>query len=271
MTTSIPPKKKRQPKLFSDQEIEDWFESEEEGDVVSRSHKELSQVDVDEKYSKSQLRIVKSTMDLSLHNLKQNLNDKTYINLGPFYQRRNRWDIKKRSQLIESFLMNIPIPPIFLFEDKYNQYEVMDGRQRLETIRMYFAGDFALKGLEYWTELEGLGFEQLPKTLQAGLLRRTLPAVILLAETSRPEEFEVDVRMLLFRRLNTGGIKLNPQELRNAVFPSEFNQMLQRVARNRIFTQIWGIPSVTSNEKTEPSKELEQNTLDLLQKSISGQ
>jgi hypothetical protein len=101
---------------------------------------------------------------------------------GSGYQRRLRWT-NKRSLLIESFLLNIPVTPVFLFEHDYNEYEVIDGRQRIETIRAFLSNDFPLTSLEYWPELERKRFNDLPLVLQKGLLRRSLPAVVLLAET----------------------------------------------------------------------------------------
>jgi hypothetical protein len=254
------PKEKENKGLFTEEEVEEWFASEEE-DASEETGDEVDAIRIGEKYTKIQLRIVRQTMDLTLHNLRQSLFDNSYINLSPFYQRRHRWDVKKRSLLIESFLLNIPIPPVFLFENKYNQYEVMDGRQRLETIRDYLQGSFGLRGMEIWKELNGRTFETLPQVIQSGLLRRTLPAIVLLAETTNPTESEFDIRMALFRRLNTGGIQLNPQELRNALYPGPFNEMLRRVSRSQVFTTIWGIPAKTKDEDTNPSKKLLGNTL----------
>ncbi|MNN22472.1 hypothetical protein D3C81_1358300 [compost metagenome] len=183
------------------------------------------------------------------------------IDTSPTYQRRLRWTTKKRSLLIESFLLNIPVPPIFLFEHDYNEYEVIDGRQRLETIRDFLANNFALTGLEYWPELDRKRFNDLPSVLQKGLLRRGLPAVVLLAETRDSTEDDLDVRRVLFDRLNTGGIRLNPQELRNALYPGPLNALLIRLARSAPFTTAWNIPPYVPNEENEPSEELLKNAL----------
>jgi hypothetical protein len=242
--------------LVSDDEVEAWFESE---DAPPTAHDE--NLDIVQRYTEAQLRIVRSTMDLSLHSLRNSLRDSTYINLNPGYQRRDRWDAKKRSQLIESLLLNIPIPPIFLFENDYNQYEIMDGRQRLDAITGYLDNAFHLKGLEYWPELDGSRFIELPPTLQRGLLRRTISAIVLLAETSRPADSSIDVRMALFKRLNTGGVRLNPQELRNALYPSRFNQMLIRISRWDVFRDVWGIPRHTPEEEESVPKRLQANAL----------
>lgn len=236
--------------------INEWYESEDELDEsVMSSPDELSK-----KYADTQLRVVRTNLDFTLHHLKTSLNDANYINLSPGYQRRARWDRKKKSLLIESFLLNVPIPALFLFENDYNQYEVMDGRQRLETISEYLDNGFALSGLEFWRELQGKRFRDLPLTIQRGLLRRTVSAVVLLAETARGDG-DFDIRMVLFRRLNTGGIKLNPQELRNAAYPGRFNEMLKSLSRHSAFTSLWGIPSKTENEEDDPPADLIGNIL----------
>lgn len=241
---------------ITDSEVEEWFDEEEAPPETAPEH-----VDIVQRYSDAQLRIVRTTMDLSLHNLRQSLKDSNYINLSPSYQRRHRWETKKRSQLIESLLLNIPVPPIFLFENDYNQYEIMDGRQRLEAIKGFLENAYALRGMEYWPELNGSRFSELPPTIQRGLLRRTVPTIVLLAETSRPEDSEIDVRMALFKRLNTGGIKLNPQELRNALYPSRFNELLFVLARSDTFRDTWRMPRYTAEEDEVVPKRLQFNAL----------
>jgi len=84
------------PQLYDEEEVQEWFESQEEITQPKSAPTELS---IEEKYARTQLRIVRTTMDFSLHNLRQSLDDSSYINLSPTYQRRHRWDIKKRSQL----------------------------------------------------------------------------------------------------------------------------------------------------------------------------
>ncbi|MDD2464577.1 MAG: DUF262 domain-containing protein [Desulfobulbus sp.] len=241
---------------ITEAEVEDWFDSEEAPPDLARE-----QVDIVQRYSDAQLRIVRSTLDLSLHNLRQSLRDSSYINMSPSYQRRHRWDTKKRSQLIESLLLNIPIPPLFLFENDYNQYEIMDGRQRLDAIKEFLENMYPLRGLEYWPELDGSQFGDLPPTIQRGLLRRTVSAIVLLAETSRPDDSEIDVRMALFKRLNTGGVKLNPQELRNALYPSKFNEMLINIAQWDLFRDTWRIPRYSDEEAETVPKRVQNNAL----------
>lgn len=248
---------------IDEQEVEEWFSEEEledsEGQTEETLPKQTKEEDISSKYANTQLRIVRTNLDYSIDYLKSSL--ETSIDLEPQYQRRSRWDIKKRSLLIESLLLNIPIPPIFLFEIEYGQYEVVDGRQRLETLKDYLENLFPLKNLTFWKELNGKRFKELPIIIQRGLLRRTISATVLLAETTRPDDSEIDVRMVLFNRLNTGGVQLNPQELRNALYDGHFNNMLFAVSRTDLFTNVWSIPKKTPNEENDPPKALINNAL----------
>lgn len=239
-------------------EVDDWFREEEDvAEPAAKIH-----VDPAQKYATSQLRVVRETKDYQLDYLQHALQPgRELIDISPAYQRRLRWPNKKKSLLIESFLLNIPVPPIFLFERDYNEYEVIDGRQRLDAISSFLTNDFALTGLEYWPELNRKRFRDLPLVLQKGLLRRSLPAVVLLAETSETGGDDLDVRRVLFDRLNTGGIRLNPQELRNALYPGQLNALLIRLARSEFFTRVWNIPAYTAGEEKEPSDTLLRNAL----------
>ncbi|UUZ68743.1 DUF262 domain-containing protein [Polaromonas sp. P2-4] len=186
------------------------------------------------------------------------------INMSPLYQRRNRWDQKQKSRLIESLLLNIPIPPLFLYESDYGSYEVMDGRQRLEALHDFLSDSLRLKGLEYWTEIEGLTYSELPKVFQLGVRRRTVGAIILLAESDGRISAENDVRMILFERLNTGGVRLNPQELRNALYQGSFNSMIVELSAHSLFRKVWEIPQENDPKLLENSLYASMGDCDLV-------
>ncbi|GAB4084010.1 hypothetical protein GCM10028784_06400 [Myceligenerans cantabricum] len=247
------------------EEVEAWFIEEDEVLPDTEEPEEpttATPTDPAEKYAVSQLRVVRETKDYQLDYLQHALQPgRELIDISPAYQRRLRWPNKKKSLLIESFLLNIPVPPIFLFERDYNEYEVIDGRQRLDAISSFLNNEFSLSGLEYWTELNRKRFLDLPQVLKKGLLRRSLPAVVLLAETNNTTSGELDVRRVLFDRLNTGGIRLNPQELRNALYPGRLNDLLVELARTDLFTTAWGIPRYQPGEETDPSEQLLKNPL----------
>ncbi|WP_413163483.1 DUF262 domain-containing protein [Capilliphycus salinus ALCB114379] len=165
-----------------------------------------------------------------------------YINVRPFFQRRPRWDEKKQSRLIESFLINIPIPPIILFEIDYNSYEVMDGQQRITAIQNFYEDKLKLTGLEIWKDLDGHTYSQLPVKVRAGIDRRSISSIVIIAEsTSNPEE-ALFLKQKTFERLNTGGVDLSNQEIRHCLYYGELDKLLLELSRNPIFTQAWEIP-----------------------------
>src|SRR6202012_4909716 len=99
---------------------------------------------IDERYSRGEGRIVIETNREKLPGFVEAMKKPNYMDLRPFYQRRPRWDSKKQSLLIESFIMNIPVPPIFLYEKEFNSYEVMDGQQRLTALKEFYDNNLKL-------------------------------------------------------------------------------------------------------------------------------
>jgi hypothetical protein len=203
------------------------------------------------------LRVIKQNQDYNLDNLITSLNKN--IDLGPEYQRRSRWSIRQQSKLIESFLMNIPVPPIFLYEKDYYEYEVIDGKQRLEAIKAFHNNEFKLTGLEFLNNYNNCRFSDLDDTTRRLFFRRTMTATILLIESKEFDKY--DLRMILFDRLNTGGIKLNGQELRNATYASRFNDLIMELSTNRSFRNLWGIPIIDSTDDDRNIKRLKNNPL----------
>ncbi len=239
-------------------EENDILEEMEEEDVEEI---ESSELDIVKKYDEGQARIVIQRNDFLIPNILQMVKDRDILNLAPTYQRRKRWSNTKRSHLIESLLINIPIPPVFLYERDLAKYEVMDGQQRMDAIRGFFKNEFALTNLKKWPELNGRVYSDLPSRIQAGLNRRGLSAVIILTESGQSEEVAMEIRQYVFERLNTGGEKLNPQEIRNCIYSSPFNDMLVELARTNLFTTAWNIPPKEPGEPNKISKKLETNRL----------
>lgn len=204
------------------------------------------------------IRVIKSNQDYNLDYLISSINKN--IDLGPEYQRRSRWTKQQKSRLIESFLMNIPVPPIFLYEKDYYQYEVIDGKQRLEAINAFFKDEFKLSDLEYIKGFEDKKFRDLEDEIKRLLFRRTITATILLVESKSFDKY--DLRMILFNRLNTGGVKLNGQELRNAIYDSPFNNLIMELSTNSFFRKLWNIPNPLEGEhQHREEKKLRNNPL----------
>ncbi|AQX74569.1 hypothetical protein B1772_03495 [Dehalococcoides mccartyi] len=221
----------------------------------------MTEAQIEDKYVNSQTRIYIQRNDFLIPNILQMVKDHEILDLSPSYQRRMRWTEAKKSHLIESLLMNVPIPPIFLYEKEFAKYEVMDGQQRLSTIKTFYENEFKLTDLKKWPELNGRYFRDLPMKIQNGLSRRGLAAVIVLTESSQDETTAMELRQYVFERLNTGGQILNAQEIRNCIYSSHFNELLVRVARNPLFTSVWGIPPKETTEPQHISRKLAKNSL----------
>jgi hypothetical protein len=203
---------------------------------------------INAKYVKGEVRIVTEQARYPLPSVVGMYQDgKAYV-LNPDFQRRHRWNRQKQSRLIESFIMNVPIPPIFLYETEYSKYEVMDGLQRMTAIFEFYKDKFPLTDLEEWRELNGLRYSELPDQVQKGIDRRYLSSIILLQETAKSPDEAQRLKQLVFERINSGGVQLEPQESRNAIYDGPLNRLCIELARNPYLCRMWDIPEPTAVE-----------------------
>jgi hypothetical protein len=222
----------------------------------------LTDREIEQMYDSGDFRVAQERNDFLLPQVLDFIKTRKWINIRPEYQRRLVWDRTKKSRFIESLLMNVPIPPVFIFEWELSRYEVMDGQQRLNAIVEFYENRFALSGLEKWGVLNGRKYADCPPTIQKGLDRRRISAVVLLAESAQFGKKSEDIRRLVFQRLNTGGLSLKPQELRNSLYSGTFNDLLIELAGNRLFDEIWEIPPYEDHMRgTHISRELAENSL----------
>ena len=205
---------------------------------------------INEKYRKGEVRIITEQARYPLNTILGIVQSEDYI-LNPEFQRRHRWDVVKKSKLIESIIMNVPIPPIFLYEISYSVYEVMDGLQRLTAIAQFYNNEFKLEGLEEWSELNGYTYSSLPEQVRKGVDRRYISSIILLQETAKNETEAKRLKQLVFERINSGGATLTYQESRNAIYPGVLNNLCIKLARDANFCKIWNIPESTELERTK--------------------
>lgn len=196
--------------------------------------------DILDKFAKAQESLVTQQSDFSLSAIAEMVRLES-IDISPHYQRRDRWHIEKQSALIESFLLNIPVPPVYLSEDEYGTYTVIDGKQRITSIHEFLSGKFRLKELKEIPELNNFTFEELPLQLKRALSVRPFMRVITLLKQSDPKlKYEV------FLRLNTGGEKLKAQEVRNVAFDGPLNNLLFELSENEFMKKKLKITSKKS-------------------------
>ena len=152
------------------------------------------------------------------------------IDLAPDFQRmRGIWDNQRKSRLIESLLLRIPIPVFYVAANEEEQWSVVDGLQRMSTIHDYVTGTFALQRLEYRKELNGQRHDLLPRPMRRRIGETQL--VVNVIEPGTPPE----VMFNIFRRINTGGMTLNGQEIRHALHPGPVREYLKQLAASEEF------------------------------------
>jgi len=163
------------------------------------------------------------------------------LNIQPGFQRQFVWDKVKSSRLIESALLDIPIPIIYLSEDKDGRDNVIDGQQRLTAFFSFIDGrfpdnsEFKLTGLNVFVELNGKKFNQLSEDFQDKIISYKIRVIKFKKESDADLQFEI------FTRLNTGSVPLNDQELRNCVFRGKFNDLLRELSEDKDFKYLLGI------------------------------
>ncbi|MEV0672587.1 DUF262 domain-containing protein [Mycobacterium sp. NPDC050441] len=210
-----------------------------------------SDAELSARYLSNGVRIVTEQARYPLNQIHSMLTRKTESESGEFeftynrdpeYQRRHRWDATRKSRLIESFLMNVPVPPIFLYENELARYEVMDGRQRLSALMDFYSDSLVLEGLQHWPELNGRTYKSLPTAIRNGIDRRYLSSIILLNETAAAGEQAALLKKLVFERLNSGGVELSGQETRNAIFDGPVNSLCIELSELPEFKEMVGVP-----------------------------
>lgn len=228
-------------------------------------------------------RLSSDRLDISFGEL-INLYKNNELIIRPDYQRLFRWSEAQKTALIESILLSIPIPPIFVAEDTNGVWELVDGLQRVSTFISFFG---ELKGsgwtIDYqedrdrsvveeeeideengeetgerktinkWTlqegglvkSLQGFNIDNLPTNLKINLKRAVCRVEILRGESSTSMKYE------LFKRLNSGGSKLTPQEIRNAIYRgvnTRLNELLLKVSQSEVFKSLTQLSNGKLNE-----------------------
>lgn len=155
--------------------------------------------------------------------------------IDPDFQRLFVWNIKQKSELIESILMGIPLPVIYLFEQNDGRLQVVDGRQRLTAIFQYMNNEFSLfSELKILKGKRGKKFKDLSFLMQGKI--EDFQMTIYRIQPPTPEKVKFDI----FDRVNRGGVKLNHQEMRNALHQGKVTILLKQLAESDVFQKAIG-------------------------------
>jgi hypothetical protein len=196
--------------------LEDWFEEEEnlESDRSILSDKER--------------KLFTHPYDFSIRLLKEQIDDGTLV-LADDFQRRRIWDDSKASRLIESLLINVPIPVCYFTELEDGSCSVIDGQQRLTAIYRYMNNEFSLVSLRIRNDLNGKIFSNLGVSDRRSIEHRSLRCILILKKSDPEILFDV------LDRLNANSVKLNRQELRNSLYKGDLSQLIRELAETETF------------------------------------
>lgn len=182
-------------------------------------------------------RVITQPYDYSVQDLVNKIKDGD-IDISPNYQRNYVWGVNdesenKRSRLIESLLLNIPIPVIYFAEQEETlTYEVIDGQQRLRTFQDFLNDKFKLEKLEIRTDVNDKLYSELDQKDKDEIRKRSIRAIVILNDSDEEVKYEV------FERLNLGSIQLTPQEIRNNTLRGSFNNLLKELASDEGFRSL---------------------------------
>jgi len=167
------------------------------------------------------------------------------INMAPDFQRSEVWNYTQKSQLIESLILSIPLPMFYVSADEKENWSVVDGLQRFSTIRDFILGidkkyyskatfpykgdGFRLKNMEFFDLYNGLYFKNLPDDIQGRILDSQFNVTII--QNGTPDE----VKFNIFKRINTGGVPLSPQEIRHALNQGNATDFLSHLSKLNCF------------------------------------
>jgi len=158
------------------------------------------------------------------------------LNLNTEFQRKaGLWSDVQKSQLIESLLLNIPLPAFYFDASEEDNWLIIDGLQRITAINEFIVHKkLKLTGLEFFHDLDGVTYDELPRTF----VRRIEETNIIVYKVNPGTP--VNVKYNIFKRINTGGLELKPQEIRHALYQGEATRILKKLAGNEVFYELLG-------------------------------
>jgi hypothetical protein len=183
-------------------------------------------------------KVVTQPYDMGIESLVNQVKNNTIflrpLSERPRFQRKYVWTDALASRLVESILLNVPIPPCYLSQNENFELDVIDGQQRIYSLYRFFENQFKLRDLRVLTELNGLRFFELPSRTQRQLATYSLRCVLITNE-SHPE-----IRFDVFERLNSNTVPLNSQELRNCIHRGPLNDLLGKLSFGSVWLSILG-------------------------------
>ncbi len=191
-----------------------------------------SSAEVNEVYPNAEVRVTRAQYS-TLH-IKRLVEDRKELIIDPDFQRGNVWAKKQGAELVESILMGIPIPVMYLFEMRDGKKQVVDGRQRISAILDFLNDKLVLKDLKILPEYNDCKFSDLDAKMQGIFEDSQMYFYIIQPPT--PERVKYDI----FDRVNRGGTRLTNQEMRNALYRGKSTRLISELSKTEEFLRATG-------------------------------
>ncbi|NEP59903.1 MAG: DUF262 domain-containing protein [Symploca sp. SIO2G7] len=220
--------------------------------AITDKHREAAEAEIREKQKPVDYNTKEYPVEILVQKYTDGREDDTNELFIPDYQREMAWDEIRQSKFIESLLLGLPIPYIFVAdiydeENDLGRLEIVDGTQRIRTLTRFLSNELTLQKLEKLEKLNNFTFADLPLARQRRFKRSTLRMIQL------TEKADEEVRRDMFERINTGSVELNDMEKRRGISPGPFLDLIKELSENPKFRQLCPF-SEASIRRQEPQE-----------------
>ena len=190
------------------------------------------ELQIDEKSRQIKYDIREFTIEYYVNKYYENKDTDEHEIFVPEYQREFVWDDKRQSRYIETIILGLPSPLLFLMETNDGRFEIVDGSQRIRTLTAFLRDELTIRGLKQLSKLNGLKYSDLPDSRKRRIKNTSLRSIILSSETSEENRKE------LYDRINTSAMPLFPMEVRRGVYPGTFMDFVKKLASMQEFKKL---------------------------------
>ena len=219
---------------------------------ITSEQREAAEAEIREKQKPVDYDTKEYPVEILVQKYMDGVDDDTNEIFIPDYQREMAWDDKRQSKFIESVLLGLPIPYIFVadihsIEDDLARLEIVDGTQRIRTLSRFISNELTLQNLEKLKKLNGFTFDDLPLARQRRFKRSSLRMIQL------TEKADEEIRRDMFERINTGSVDLNEMEKRRGISPGPFLNLIEELSKYSKFLNLCPF-SEASIRRREPQE-----------------
>lgn len=218
---------------------------------ISKEQKEIAEAEIRDHRKPIDYNTLEYPIEILVQKYLDGIDDDENELFIPDYQREMTWDEDRQSKFIESVLLGLPIPYIFVADisesNDLARLEIIDGTQRIRTLARFIKNELRLNNLEKLTSLNGFTFQDLPLSRQRRFHRNTIRMIQL------TEEADEEVRRDLFERINTGSVELNEMEKRRGIKPGKFLDLIEELSKTEKFRKLCSFTE-TEIKKRDPQE-----------------